>query len=91
MKSIELSSNTEHQTREVLKIVMEQGSALGMNIGDMRKRMAIIDKLERANGVLELEDADWQILKDIYAQHPWRIAHKDLLAIADAIENAKSS
>lgn len=91
MKSIELSSNTEHQTREVLKLVMEQGSAQGMNIGEMRKRMGIIDRLERANGVLELEDADWQTLKDIYAQHPWRIAHKDLLAIADAIENAKSS
>lgn len=90
MRSIELSDNTQHQTRDVLKLVLEQGSAQGMNLGEMRKRMGILDKLEKANGALELEDAEWQTLKDIYAQHPWRVAHKDLLAIADAIERAKS-
>lgn len=88
MKSIALSDNTVHQTREVIKIVLEQGTAHGMTIGEMRKRIGILDKLEKANGVLELEDAEWQSLKEIYAQHPWRIAHRDLLAIADAIEKA---
>lgn len=58
----------------------------GMNVGEMRRRMKVMDKIEAATGeVLTLEDAEYDIIKSAFQTFPFRLGHKDLVAIDDTI------
>lgn len=73
--------NSKQMFTEVLSL-----PAQGCAIGDMRRRMKILDALEKTEGdELQLEDADFDLLKQIYNGTQFRVAHKDLLAIADTL------
>lgn len=62
----------------------------GCNIADMRRRMKVMDAVEAATGdELTLEDADYDMLKGAYHAFPFRVAHKDLVAVADKFDGAK--
>lgn len=58
----------------------------GCNIADMRKRMRVMDAIEATQGdEVTLEDADYELLKSVFHANQFRLAHKDLLAIADTL------
>ncbi len=60
----------------------------GCNIAEMRKRMRVMDALEAAQGdELTLEDADYELLKNVFHANQFRLVHKDLLAIADTLSD----
>jgi hypothetical protein len=72
----------KHITLEVLgdvsyRTIIEQAVQLpldrtnGATIDEMRKGIRVLDCLEHANGVLELEDADWEYLKAKVEHMPW--------------------
>lgn len=58
----------------------------GCNIADMRRRMKVMDAIEACDGdELTLEDAEYDVLKAAYHGFPFRLAHKDLVVIADTL------
>ncbi len=58
----------------------------GCNLAEMRKRIRVIDAIEAAQGdEMTLEDADYELLKNVFHANQFRLVHKDLLAIADTL------
>jgi hypothetical protein len=88
MKTIALRKDTQLKTKDVLTEILSRAPQ-GMNIDEMRRRMRVLDLLEKNQSeTLSLEDADWQMVKQLYVSHPFAMAHKDLLTIGDDVENA---
>lgn len=62
------------------------GSRLGMTLGDMRRRLALMDRIEAANGELELERDDHELIKGIVETSPiFAIVDRRLVEVADSI------
>jgi hypothetical protein len=73
--------SSKHVLIEVLSLPPQ-----GCNIGEMRKRIRLIDAIEAAQGgEMTLEDADYELLKAVFHGNQFRLVHKDLLAIADTL------
>jgi len=60
----------------------------GVDIDEMRKGIRILDKLDASNGVLELEDADYDHLKAKLETMTWGMVDRNLLEFIDAVLNA---
>jgi hypothetical protein len=90
MKAIKLEKFSEMSTKEVLTGILNglPKNSGGANIGEIRYRLGLLEKVESAEDELLLEDAEHGRLVDIVANFPFGIVHRDLVAIADAIENA---
>ena len=58
----------------------------GCNIAEMRKRIRVMDAIEAARGdEMTLEDADYELLRQVFHANQFRLVHRDLLAIADTL------
>lgn len=91
MKTVALREFEKHTSKKVLINVLELGHPqAGMDLGEMRRRMKVIDKLQGAAGdSVELEDAEHSTLVNALAKFPFAYAHKDFVVIADDVESAK--
>jgi len=89
MRAIQLRCDLTLKSVDVIREVLAKAPS-GINIDTMRRRMRVLDTLEKSTDTLQIEDADWLVLKDAIAVYPFAIAHQDLVVIADDIENAKS-
>jgi hypothetical protein len=63
----------------------------GATIDEMRKGIRVLDALDRNAEVLELEDADWEFLKQKVEKMPWAMTdrrfirfHDDIMLATDA-------
>lgn len=87
-KTIELHAGEMFTSKRVFVDVLSLPPQ-GCNIGDMRRRMKVMDAVEAAtDGELTLEDAEYEVLKSAYHSFPFRVAHRDLIAIADKFDKA---
>lgn len=85
MKTVRFYKGDGFNSRQMFTEVLSL-PAQGCSIGDMRRRIKILDAIETVDGdELQLEDADFDLLKQIYNGTQFRVAHKDLLAIADTL------
>ena len=77
----------------VLKEVIRRplNPAQGASIDEMRQSIRVLDKLEAANGTLELEDADYQHLTQKLTQMPWNLIDRRIIQLIDDVTNAASS
>ena len=68
--------------------MLENEPAKGMNIGEMRKRSKIIDKIEavKNDSIIELEDSEAKKIKDIVDNYPFASVKKELIEFSDALE-----
>lgn len=57
----------------------------GVNIDEMRRGIRILDKLDASEGILELEDADWEHLKLKVEAMAWGMVDRHILEFIDAI------
>lgn len=57
----------------------------GLTVEDVRKAVRVLDALDKSKGKLELEDADYEILKTKLENFKFGIAHKNLLTFIDDI------
>lgn len=90
MKTIKFETESAAVT-EILTAVITQVPN-GANIAEQRRRMRLLDALEEMDAsVLTLEDADFSLMKVIYDAFPFRVVHKDILAISSAIDSASGS
>jgi hypothetical protein len=61
----------------------------GATIDEMRKGIRVLDALDRAqNNLLELEDADWQHLKEKVEAMPWAMVDRRFIVFHDDVLNA---
>jgi hypothetical protein len=61
----------------------------GADIAEMRQSIRVLDALDSANGVLELEDADWRHLKEKLAAMPWAVIDRRIVQLVEDVENAE--
>lgn len=83
--------------KEMIEAVLNQmpeDASKGIPLTEQRKRFLILDKLEEAAKTDErnvcLEDAEYEKVKRLFGMFPWGNVHRDIVAVADAIEAAES-
>lgn len=88
MKSFEMKEVDGTSYKEVLSKIVTFHPERGVSIAEMRPLMKILEKLEKSNSVLELEDAEHSALLDRIDEFKFGRGHPDLIAMRDAIANA---
>lgn len=63
----------------------------GVEIEEMRKSIKILDILDKSNGVLELEDADWEHLRDKTVKMQWGVIDSRIIKFVDEVMMATES
>jgi hypothetical protein len=60
----------------------------GFTVEDIRGRIKVLDKLTDANAedVVELEDAESNVLKMAVAAMKWNLIHKDIISFCDYVK-----
>jgi len=72
---------------DLLTLVTNDPPEKGLSINAMRERMRILDVIEKSEkGDITLEDADFKTLKTLFDAFGWLQPHKDLLELADHLE-----
>jgi len=83
-----LKSETEFTTfADLTALCINNMPEGGLDVSEMRNRINVLDKAEKANGVLKLEEAESKTLKACVSGMKWRILHKDLIEFIETIEN----
>lgn len=82
MKYIDLSPEQNAILRELMSVAPEGG----VDIAAMRRAIRVIDALEANEGVVALEDADFDCLKARFLEAKFRVVSRDILAIADKLQ-----
>jgi hypothetical protein len=85
MKTVKLYEGETFKSKQVFFEVLSL-PVQGANIQEMRKRIKILDKIDAADGVLELEDAEYEVLKAAITSNTFRLVHKDIVTIADTLD-----
>lgn len=89
MKSLALKTfkigDQEVTYKVLLQNCLNQVPQAGFTPEEMRKRIKVLDVLEKAEGTLELEDADSEVLKACVKEMKWALLNKDVLALCDEV------
>jgi hypothetical protein len=60
----------------------------GFTVDDMRKRFRVIDQLDKADGHIEVEDADYALLKTLVNGFRWPAMSAEIVEFVDDVNNA---
>lgn len=60
----------------------------GVEIDEMRKSIRVLDALDKSNGVLQLEDADWEYLREKTLAMQWGVIDSRIVKFTDDVFNA---
>lgn len=82
----ELEVRTVDVIRQVIRTPLDKQR--GADIEEIRRGIRILDAVDKADGVLELEDADWEHLKAKTLSMTWAVVDKRLLRIVDDVVDA---
>lgn len=64
----------------------------GVDIDAMRKHIRILDALDSSeDGIMNIEDADYRLLKDLVSKHKWGVADRNILTFVDDITSAEKA
>lgn len=76
--------------RDVLVEVVRRPSnpQAGIGIEEMRNSIRVLDALDASNGTLELEDADYELLKSKLLSMPWSVADRRILTLIEDVSAA---
>jgi hypothetical protein len=83
MKKLTLAVND----KEILMNILE-AAPNGADIGEIRKAIKLIDKIELAENVVDLEDSEYEYLKEKFYGIKFAKISKDIAQLADRIDNA---
>jgi hypothetical protein len=77
----------ELRTVEILRHVTRQplDKAKGIEIEEMRQSVKVLDALDRANGTLELEDREWETLRDKMVAMTWGVVDARLIEVYESV------
>lgn len=74
---------------DLMTLVMKAVRPEGYSIGEMKRCFTIIDKIENADGEINLEDDEFEYFKSGMNMFRWNRAHKDLIQFEDDINAIK--
>ena len=75
---------------ELIKICLGNAPAQGLNIEQMRKHMAILDKLEKMkDGKVSFDELEMIAIRGSVANFPWAFVHKDIVDMSTYLDNLK--
>ena len=57
----------------------------GITIEEMRQSLRVLDAIEKSNGTLELEDADYEHLKAKLLAMPWGVVDRRIMTLVDDV------
>lgn len=91
MKVLELKPGVEGMpsTVEFITVVLQQKPAGGFDLKEMRERFRILDAAEKADDVLELEDADAKKLQGCVEAMRWTILDRSVMEFTEAVLGMK--
>ena len=72
--------------REVLRRPLDPQK--GADVAELRASIRVLDALDAANGTLELEDADYEHLKEKLDRMPWNVVDRRILQLVDDVGGA---
>jgi|SRR5215467_14187249 len=73
--------------RQVIKRPLDPQK--GADVDEMRKGIRVLDAVDKADQVLELEDADYDHLKEKTLAMPWAMVDKRILDFINAVVDAQ--
>jgi hypothetical protein len=77
-------------TCDVLLQMLENRGPGGLSLKEMRERMPIMDKVEKAladdETTVDLEDAEVKVLSGIAESMQWNIVSRDIVALSDDLK-----
>lgn len=77
----------EQADKEILRAILESAPS-GLDIGEVRRAIRVIDKIEEAGELLALEDAEYDYLKARFAQAKFVRVSRELVELADRLDGA---
>lgn len=77
----------ENTDKEILRAILESAPG-GIEIGEVRRAIRVIDKVEAAGALLALEDAEYEYLKGRFGQTKFVRVTRDLVGLADRLDGA---
>ncbi len=90
MKRIIVREGEKFGTKAVIKQIAQYPSeGQRMNIVELDQRLKVIHALDKANGHLDLEDADHAMLKAAFQSASWAVADDELSQVIHDVLEAK--
>lgn len=59
----------------------------GFDIQEMKRRMRILDAVEKGKEEITFEDADIETLKSCVSSMKWAVFHREVVAFCEAVES----
>lgn len=88
LKKVKNEDGAELDYRTTI-LVIAKNHPQGIRVDNMEKAVRVIAAVRRANGMVKLEDADWQTLKEYIAVYPFAIADPSLIQFKEDIFSAQ--
>jgi len=86
-KATALPDNMDYA--KLIKICVNVPPKEGFSVEEMKKRIRILDVLDK--DPIEIEDADFSILKQCVTQFRWGVLNKEIIAFVDYIQELKEN
>lgn len=61
----------------------------GIRVTEMEKAVRVLGRLRSANGIVKLEDADWETLCTYIENFPFVLADEAIIQMRDDVKNAQ--
>lgn len=94
LRTVEASENgTAVDYGDAIRTVIRQplDQQRGVSIEEMRRGIRILDKLDGSTGTLELEDADYDHLKQKVEAMSWGMVDRNILDFIDTVLDASET
>ena len=83
-KQINLAKDVQAYS-DLIRICVATPGQEGMDLDTMRRRLRILDAVEKSTDTISIEDSDMDILKACVAAMRWNVVHAEIVKFADCI------
>lgn len=75
---------------DLIKICLGNAPAQGLNIEQMRKHMAILEKFDKMKkGEVSFEELEMLVIRGSVSTFPWAFVHKDIIDLSTYLDALK--
>lgn len=88
---LELKELDKFKYKDVLELLVKTpaNSQQGIQVGEMRQLIKLLDKFDAANGSVLLTAEEHKLLKDRANSFPWGMVSREIIQFVDDLEGAK--
>lgn len=83
-KKLKIPGDVEEYS-DLIMICVKNPPQGGYNVDEMRKRIKVMDVIEKGGDSLGFEDADYECVKQCVKSMRWASVHKDIIDFVDYI------